>query len=278
MNQARSSFAHGVLTKTYPELDVSSCGVDAVDGLMYLPEVVKIAHRWGIDMNVGFSRKPSSESIESSDLIICAETWMLGAIETFKAKGKKLSYESVVPDSTFMPQDPEGLRGRFLEAELAKVAWINLQAVRLYISEIPLYPIIAVVPETEKMLDAALDLAISECKRISGQLIDADLRAPIFRELESRNIITHQLMPEDRDFETGNGEIKDGAAFSAYSGMRDYLTPEENLLEPMWAQFVTNIAQIRPVVLVTSPQQIPLGPLPDSYLACIPATRVIVVK
>jgi hypothetical protein len=203
---------------------------------------------------------------------------MLGAIETFKAKGKKLSYESVVPDSTFMPQDPEGLRGRFLEAELAKVAWINLQAVRLYISEIPLYPIIAVVPETEKMLDAALDLAISECKRISGQLIDADLRAPIFRELESRNIITHQLMPEDRDFETGNGEIKDGAAFSAYSGMRDYLTPEKNLLEPMWAQFVTNIAQIRPVVLVTSPQQTPLGPLPDSYLACIPATRVIVVK
>ena len=125
MNQARSPFAQAVIVKHFPEILVTSAGVSAVVGSSYLPEVVVVARRWGVDLANGFSRAlGGQDALLDCDLVICAEESMLRAFELIGFTGAAISYEQIVSDPSFMPRDPAGLRGRHLESELAKVALI----------------------------------------------------------------------------------------------------------------------------------------------------------
>jgi protein-tyrosine-phosphatase len=56
MNQARSIFVEGVLTKNFPELDFFSSGVEALSGSAPIDGVEELAKVWEIDL----SKKRSS--------------------------------------------------------------------------------------------------------------------------------------------------------------------------------------------------------------------------
>ena len=267
MNQARSAFAQAIIAKTHPGVDISACGVDAVEGVRYLPEVVDVAHGWGIDMDSGFSRKLSSSVVSEFDLVICAEAHMVQEVLNCGYQGEIYSYEEIIADISFMPKDPAGLQGRLLETELAKVAWIHLSGLRKLLKSSQGHPVTAVIPESDGLLDTALDFAVAECARVNGLLVDADLRAPIARELRARKINVQRLIPGN-EFAGGN----------AYSAISESLWPEKSFLDPAWPALIEGYAQDQPVVMITSPQFVPSGPLPDSYLASVPATEVIVLR
>ena len=119
MNQARSAFAQAVIAKHFPAIEVTSTGVSAVVGSAYLSEVVGVARRWGVDLPNGFSRAlGKNDELLACNLVICAEESMLENPELLGFSGNAISYEQVVNDASFMPRDPAGLRGRYLESEL----------------------------------------------------------------------------------------------------------------------------------------------------------------
>ena len=75
MNQARSIFVEGVLTKNFPELDFFSSGVQAVSGSAAIDGVEELAKVWEIELTKKRSstiQEDISEILEA-ELIICAE-------------------------------------------------------------------------------------------------------------------------------------------------------------------------------------------------------------
>ena len=65
MNQARSIFVEGVLTKNFPELDFFSSGVEAISGSEPIDGVEELAKVWKIDLS-----KKRSSSIQDDQFEI----------------------------------------------------------------------------------------------------------------------------------------------------------------------------------------------------------------
>jgi protein-tyrosine-phosphatase len=268
MNQARSPFAQAVIAKHFPEIEVTSAGTSARLGSAYLPEVVNLARRWNVNMVDGYSQVLSeTKDLNDCDLVICAEESMLRNIDSLRFGGSALSYEQVVVDPSFMPRDPVGLRGRYLASELAKVASANIRAVNTYLGHKPHHPIVAVVPESESAVKSAIDFAMSESAKCGGMLIDADLRAPLLAEFRKREL------------RVGNfSQIHEIEKFDVLSSMSEQSQPEKLFLDDWWSSTINKIALIQPVVLITSPQIIDSGPLPDAYLATAIASKIEVIR
>jgi hypothetical protein len=181
--------------------------------------------------------------------------------------GTALSYEQVVVDPSFMPHDPVGLRGRYLASELAKVASANIRAVNDYLGKKPDHPIVAVVPESESAVESAIDWAIDESAKCGGILIDADLRAPLLVEFRKRQL------------RVGNfSQLHANEKFDVLSSMTEQLQPEKLFLDAWWPRTIHEIALMQPVVLITSPQIIDSGPLPDAYLATAMASKIELIR
>lgn len=268
MNQARSPFAQSALAKHFPDIVVTSGGVEAIAGTPYLPNVVSTARHWGLEMPVGYSKALKGHpDLPKCDLVICAEEYMLGSTGLSEFRGRATAYEDVAPDSSFMPRDPAGLRGRYMESELAKVATLSIWALRDFLKIKTAHPITAVVPEGESTTNAALDWAIAECSRNGGLLIDADLRAPLISEFRQRELHVGNLLT-NHPFDN----------FAALSIMSEQLRPEKLFLDSWWKDTITEIAKTRPVIMITAPQMINSGPLPDPYLAAIAATEIHIVR
>ena len=69
MNQARSPFAQAVLQRNFPEDQVSSLGISAIEGSKVLPQVIEIGNSWGIPI----VQKESQNLISASNKIIDAD-------------------------------------------------------------------------------------------------------------------------------------------------------------------------------------------------------------
>lgn len=268
MNQARSPFAQATLSKHFPELTVASAGVKAVTGTNYLPEVVGVARRWGINLASGFSRSLAEvNDLLDFDLVISAEEAMMRDVALLGYHGTSISYEQVISDTSFMPRDPAGLSGRYMQSELAKVAFVNIRAVRNFLNITPANPIIAVMPETESNIETSIDWAIAESTRLNAILIDADLRVPLRIEFKKRGL---QI--------GGFSQIHAQEKFDAFSSIAEQLQPEKLFLDDWWTKTINEIASTRPVVMITAPQIIASGPLPDPYLATIAASEIQVIR
>ena len=76
MNQARSIFVEGVLTKNFPELDFFSSGVEALSGSAPIDGVEELAKVWEIDLSKNRSSSIQDDQFEileaSSGIIIAA--------------------------------------------------------------------------------------------------------------------------------------------------------------------------------------------------------------
>ncbi|NCZ57919.1 MAG: hypothetical protein EBY75_06375, partial [Actinobacteria bacterium] len=75
MNQARSPFAEGVLTKNFPEHEFFSSGVEAVTGSELIDGVAELAKVWDIELTKKRSSSINDDLAEilEAELIICAE-------------------------------------------------------------------------------------------------------------------------------------------------------------------------------------------------------------
>jgi len=267
MNQARSPFAQAVITKFFPEIQITSVGIEAISGIPYLPEVISIARRWGIEISTGSSRSISTNpEFQMADLIICAEERMSAEVNLMNPAGRVRSYESVVPDLSFMPTDPERLRGRRMETELAKVAWINIKAVNDFLEVPRNNQIICVIPKTDLDVEVAIDWMVRERLARPTVVIDADLRSPLARNFRARGLRVG-----------GFSSLNQVNEFDVFSSIVEQPEPERTLLSPEWRAQLDGLGTDRQILMITSPQMTQDGPLPDSYLASIPAGNIEII-
>ena len=264
MNQARSLFAEGVLTKNFPELDFFSSGVEALSGSAPIDGVEELAKVWGIDL----SKKRSSSiqddqnEILEAELIICAEMEFEQLIRRLGYSGKVINFEQLVTDSFFMPLDPNGFKVDKFKRELAKSAALSIKAVRSHLGLYFANSITVVTPNSANDSNLALAHAMMEAQINNTILVDADFRAPNLVEIKEQGL-------EVVEFDIHN---LDQLALEVITNQQ-ILThqyqinhPGQVLLSPIFNTFLQKLTQARPVVLLTAPRYTNANRLSDSYI------------
>jgi len=264
MNQARSIFVEGVLTKNFPELDFFSSGVEALSGSAPIDGVGELAKVWEIDL----SKKRSSSiqddqnEILEAELIICAEMEFEQLIRRLGYSGKVINFEQLVTDSFFMPLDPNGLEVDKFKRELAKSAALSIKAVRSHLGLYFANSITVVTPNSANDSNLALAHAIMEARIKNAILVDADFRAPNLVEIKEQGL-------EVVEFDIHN---LDQLALEVITNQQ-ILThqyqinhPGQVLLSPLFNTFLQKLTQARPVVLLTAPRYTNANRLSDSYI------------
>ena len=264
MNQARSLFAEGVLTKNFPELDFFSSGVEAISGSAPIDGVEELAKVWGIDL----SKKRSSSiqddqnEILEAELIICAEMEFEQLIRRLGYSGKVINFEQLVTDSFFMPLDPNGFKVDKFKRELAKSAALSIKAVRSHLGLYFANSITVVTPNSANDSNLALAHAMMEAQINNTILVDADFRAPNLVEIKEQGL-------EVVEFDIHN---LDQLALEVITNQQ-ILThqyqinhPGQVLLSPLFNTFLQKLTQARPVVLLTAPRYTNANRLSDSYI------------
>ena len=264
MNQARSIFVEGVLTKNFPELDFFSSGVEALSGSAPIDGVKELAKIWEIDLSKNRSSSIQDDQFEilEAELIICAEMEFEQLIRRLGYSGKVINFEQLVTDSFFMPLDPNGLEVDKFKRELAKSAALSIKAVRSHLGLYFANSITVVTPNSANDSNLALAHAIMEARIKNAILVDADFRAPNLVEIKEQGL-------EVVEFDIHN---LDQLALEVITNQQ-ILThqyqinhPGQVLLSPLFNTFLQKLTQAKPVVLLTAPRYTNANRLSDSYI------------
>lgn len=276
MNQARSPFAQAVLERNFPEDEISSTGVTAIEGTSILDSVVKTAKNWGVPISQRSSRSLASASsdVMAADLVIAAENSHRDAIRNLGFSGLVRSYEEILEDQDFIPMDPGGLLPDAVSRELGKVGALTLRAA-LDAKGFPhVHNIHVVIPHGVSDLGMALAHAQMARRTEGAVLIDIDLRAPLVNEIEDLGLervfydidqVGIQITPEISETQ-----------ILTHSRQIDF--PEKYFLSPSWRQWIQELANKTPVVLITAPRHSRARRLADSYLASYMADEFTVIS
>ena len=276
MNQARSPFAQAVLERNFPEDVVSSTGVEAYEGAAILESVVETARNWGIPISQNSSRSLSNAASDllEADLVITAENSHRDVIRNLGVKNEVVSYEEILEDQDFVPIDPSGLLPDAMSRELGKVGALTLRAAINAKGFAHTHHIHVVIPHG--VSDLGIALAHAQMSRIAegAILIDVDLRAPLVNEIEDLGL-------ERIFFDVDQISIQDIPAISnsqILTHIRQVDFPEKYFLSPAWRNWIQQLANIAPLVLITAPRHSKARRLADSYLASYMSDEFTVIS
>ena len=276
MNQARSPFAQAVLEHNFPDDQISSTGVAAINGTSILDSVVDTAKNWGVEITQSSSRALSNamDDLMAADLVITSENSYSDVIRNLGYKGAMRSYEEIIEDQDFIPIDPGGLLPDAVSRELGKVGALTLRAA-LDAKGFPhTHNIHVVIPHG--VSDLGVALAHAQMARISegAILIDADLRAPLINEIEDMGL---EKIFFDVD-QLGVADLPEITSQQILTHSRQIDFPERNFLSPAWREWIQRLADKSPVVLVTAPRHSRMRRLADSYLASYMSDEFTVIS
>jgi protein-tyrosine-phosphatase len=264
MNQARSIFVEGVLTKNFPELDFFSSGVEALSGSAPIDGVEELAKVWEIDLSKKRSSSIQDDQSEilEAELIICAEMEFEQLIRRLGYSGKIINFEQLVTDSFFMPLDPNGLEVDKFRRELAKSAALSIKAVRSHLGLYFAQSISVVTPNSANDSNLALAHAMMEAKINNAILVDADFRAPNLAEIKEQGL---ELVEFDiHNLEQLTLEVITNQQILTHQYQINH--PGKVFLSPLFSTFLQKLTLARPVVLLTAPRYTNANRLSDSYI------------
>ena len=276
MNQARSPFAQAVLERNFPDDQISSTGVAAIQGTSILDSVLTTAKNWGVDITQSSSRALSTamDDLLTADLVITAENAHSDVIRNLGYTGLMRSYEEILEDQDFIPIDPGGLLPDAVSRELGKVGALTLRAALDAKGYPHAHDIHVVIPHG--VSDLGIALAEAQMTRIAEDaiLIDADLRAPLINEIEDLGL-------ERIFFDVDQLEVVDlpeitSSQILTHSRQLDF--PEKYFLSPAWREWIQRLADKSPVVIVTAPRHSRMRRLADSYLASYMSDEFTVIS
>lgn len=276
MNQARSPFAQAVLERNFPDDQISSTGVTAIQGTSILDSVIDIAKRWGTPITQSSSRTLSEamDDLMAADLVITAENSHSDVIRNLGYTGAMRSYEEILEDQDFIPVDPGGLLPDAVSRELGKVGALTLRAA-LDAKGFPhAHNIHVVIPHG--VSDLGVALAHAQMARINEDaiLIDTDLRAPLINEIEDMGL---EKIFFDVD-QLGVVDLPEITSQQILTHSRQIDFPERYFLSPAWREWIQRLADKSPVVLVTAPRHSRMRRLADSYLASYMSDEFTVIS
>jgi protein-tyrosine-phosphatase len=276
MNQARSPFAQAVLERNFPDDQISSAGVNAIEGTPILPAVIATAKNWGVPISQTSSctLKGAGNDILIADLVITAENVHNDVIRNFGYRGDLRSYEEILEDRDFIPIDPGGLLPDAVSRELGKVGALTLRAALDAKGYPHAHSIHVVIPHG--VSDLGVALAHAQMSRITegAILVDTDLRAPLLNEIEDMGL-------ERIFFDIDQMDVLDLPEITTqqiltHSRQIDF--PERYFLSPAWREWIQRLADKSPVVLVTAPRHSRMRRLADSYLASYMSDEFTVIS
>jgi len=276
MNQARSPFAQAVLERNFPDDQISSTGVTAIQGTSILDSVIDTAKNWGTPITQSSSRAISKamDDLMAADLVITAESSHSDVIRNLGYTGAMRSYEEILEDQDFIPIDPGGLLPDAVSRELGKVGALTLRAALDAKGYPHSHNIHVVIPHG--VSDLGVALANAQMARIGegAILIDTDLRAPLNNEIEDLGL-------ERIFFDVDQMEVVDLPEINSqqiltHSRQIDF--PERYFLSPAWREWIQRLADKTPVVLVTAPRHSRMRRLADSYLASYMSDEFTVIS
>jgi protein-tyrosine-phosphatase len=276
MNQARSPFAQAVLERNFPDDQISSTGVTAIQGTSILESVVDTAKNWGTPITQSSSRAltKAMDDLMAADLVITAENSHSDVIRNLGYTGALRSYEEILEDQDFIPIDPGGLLPDAVSRELGKVGALTLRAAIDAKGYPHAHSIHVVTPHG--VSDLGVALAHAQMARITegAILIDTDLRAPLINEIEDMGL-------EKIFFDVDQMEVVDLPEITSQQILthtRQINFPERYFLSPVWRQWIQRLADKSPVVLVTAPRHSRMRRLADSYLASYMSDEFTVIS
>lgn len=276
MNQARSPFAQAVLERNFPGDQISSTGIAAIQGTSILDSVLTTAKNWGVDITQSSSRSLSKamDDLLTADLVITAENSHSDVIRNLGYAGLMRSYEEILEDQDFIPEDPGGLLPDAVSRELGKVGALTLRAALDAKGYPHAHDVHVVIPHG--VSDLGIALAEAQMNRIAkgAILIDADLRAPLINEIEDLGL-ERIFFDVDQLEVVDLPEITSGQILT-HSRQLDF--PERYFLSPAWRQWIQHLADKSPVVIVTAPRHSRMRRLADSYLASYMSDEFTVIS
>ena len=276
MNQARSPFAQAVLERNFPGDQISSTGIAAIQGTSILDSVLTTAKNWGVDITQSSSRSLSKamDDLLAADLVITAENSHSDVIRNLGYAGLMRSYEEILEDQDFIPEDPGGLLPDAVSRELGKVGALTLRAALDAKGYPHAHDIHVVIPHG--VSDLGVALAHAQMARMSegAILIDADLRAPLINEIEDLGL-ERIFFDVDQLEVVDLPEITSGQILT-HSRQLDF--PERYFLSPAWREWIQRLADKSPVVIVTAPRHSRMRRLADSYLASYMSDEFTVIS
>ena len=276
MNQARSPFAQGVLIKNFNDHQIISSGFEAIPGYGLIEGLEELAKSWDIPLPKKHSTQLQGDKAEllKADLIICAEARFEDAVRELGYVGKMISFEDLTFDPSFMPLDPDGLTIDKFKRELAKSAALAIRAVRAELSLTFPNSILVVTPNGDSDCELALTHAVMEAKLRDAILVDADLRAP-------NTVGIRELNLESIEFDLNDLEslqIPSPNSLQILTHKYQVNHPGQYLLSPIWSNFLMQLTQHRPVVLLTAPRYTQSSRLPEPFLISAYATEISLIS
>ena len=264
-NQARSVMAAAALRRYYPDVEVISAGIEAVEGQRIPESILNLADAWGLDVLEVISHSLSAvkEQLVASDLVVVAEDEFISyLIELGVHPQKILSMQDKRFEHAVIPFDPVGQSGRILSAELAKAVMTSTQLVREYPGFGGEFLIEAVFTRDEADLQNKFGIVWEKFKMTNGVILLTDFRAPNFRAVSQVCGPVLELKVDrtchEIDIYAGIEKWELQTVLSlpgpfALSGRYELDQVEKFVLGSQFTRLVRGLATRRPVTILTEP-------------------------
>ena len=269
-NQARSVMAAAALKRFFPDCDIYSAGIEAIDGQRVPQSILNLAESWGLEV-----LEVASHSIDSarskllaSDFVVVAEDVFAPSIVSLGVAPEKiLSMQDSRFGHELIPFDPIGHGNLVVSAELGKAIATTVQLIRAQKSESRKYPVQTVISKNEFDFEINLKQVWSQAINSNGVVIAADFRAPNITVVSQYSDPTFPLILNRTN---GNIEYLDGQGFItlehilnlqipfAISGRFEIDQAEKFILSPQFGLLIKTLTEARPVWILAEPAG--LGP------------------
>ena len=269
-NQARSVLAASAIGRFFPNIEVTSAGIEGVEGQRIPQSILNLAEAWGLDVPdvVSHSLEAAQSRLFRSDLVIVAEDEFIPMVlDIGIASNKVLSMQDSRFDHSLIPFDPIGQRDQVLSAELAKAIMTTMHLIREREGFTYNYPVEAIFTLDETDFRRKLVISWENLKEINGILVLGDFRAPNFRAASqiSGTVLELKVSRFEQSISFSDGKedwdiqrIVSWANPLVISGRYEVDQSEKFALSTQFTSFIASLAVKRPVTILTEP--LGLGP------------------
>ena len=274
-NQARSVVAAAALNRYFPEMDVSSAGIAAMEGQRIPQSILNLCENWGLEVGevVSHSLQGAENHILSADYIIVAENEFISEVVSMGVSPARiLSMQDPRFDHDLIPFDPIGKGNQVVSVELAKAIATSVQLIREKGDRSRANPVNVIFSENVEEFLENLAIGWEAVRKSNGILLVADFRAPNISAVTQNCEYALELKVNrvNRNIDLLGGEriselqlaLSSRKRF-AISGRFEVDRAEAFILSTQFAQLMANLTHDRHVLILTEPKS--AGPC--AYLA-----------
>lgn len=119
-NQARSIIIGAALRKLFPNVDVRTAGVDAIDGMAIPGITAQVCREWRLVNYDSLSLNVDKVGISNFDWILAVDDYVFAEMQSLNLGNRLQSLSHFTSGDFTLPQDPTNLDKYFFKFEVAK--------------------------------------------------------------------------------------------------------------------------------------------------------------